>query len=619
MSGAQLVVDETTLPAFRGAHLSPRAVYAALPATDEVLLVSAPPGVGKTYAAHGIIEHALARDHDLVIYIAPTRALIAELLAREALGARVATTVVLEPRPKSRCGPLDADWQRLEQSGCAALAKSSLCTVCPHLDQCRWPEQFDQIDETTSVVIFTEPYLSLNSSIINRVVVTAGAERALVVFDEASFMTASQVKRVTLEDITRFQGAVLHAQIALGEDGARLETVVSALDQLRDGREELSCWPSISRFDLVGATLAIQRAGQSLYGADFNYIGHGLGQLTTGGNAARWYDEDAYHCVPVPRTKGCDVIVFSPYLPPQIVEERLQRSVILALPPAVFRHSKTKMINIADPVGALRTLSSQDHFRRVADFFTALVLHDKAQGRRAVIVTKKVFLHRLQRHIEDFTKALGRPLICQSLQQFEAGGGAPETDVVLINYGIVGMNGLSDHDAVYCFGGYYAREAQLEDTYNQLLPPKDQIELVIRTENGQRRAQSGSPDARSRYHARRARAVLEMIERRVVVQAIGRVRPFTSPATVIAFQQDDLSSALGDIDTFSRLSRARVTLRVPSRTELVRATLGDHLRPDHVDGSSYRSIASKHGLPVSTVFKAIGTKTLDALLGEIRL
>jgi hypothetical protein len=439
-----------------------------------------------------------------------------------------------------------------------------------------------------------------------------------VVFDEASFMTTSQKRSIDLEAMRRFHQAVSDAHSHLGEDGDHLIGLRQALTILLDGREDLSAWPRITRFSMIGAIIAIQEAGQARFGGAFRFIGPDLIQMTSGSSAGQWYAEDAYHFVPVPDTRGCDVVVFSPYLPAQIVEERLQRPVRSGLPTAVFRHSQTRILNITDPVGALRTLSSEDHFSRVADIFTALVLRDRLLGRRPVLVTKKLLISKLQQHIEELAAALGYPLRCQTIREM---ADLPDhmDQVVLINYGILGVNSLKDHDSIYCVGGYYARQSQLDDTYNQLLPPEDQIDLTIRSNGGRRHVVAGSADPRSRYHARRAQATLDMIERRVVLQVVGRVRPFTSPANVVLFQQDDLSDVLGDVETYDRLTRFRTALAIPTGAEMRRAALGDRLRSDHENGLSYRAVAEKHELPLSTVYKALAMPSLEDLLRRVKL
>jgi len=109
-----------------------------------------------------------------------------------------------------------------------------------------------------------------------------------------------------------------------------------------------------------------------------------------------------------------------------------------------------------------------------------------------------------------------------------------------------------------------------------------------------------------------------MIERRVVLQAIGRVRPFTTPAEVILFQCDDLSAELGPIDEFTSLAAARRTLHVPTLSQLKRAALGEQVRVRQEAGESLRTIAADLGISPSTVSLAAREEGLDRLLEGIR-
>lgn len=69
-----------------------------------------------------------------------------------------------------------------------------------------------------------------------------------------------------------------------------------------------------------------------------------------------------------------------PYLDAEIVEERLSRPVIKPYSNLVFRHSESRIINIADPIGTATTLAQPAHFNRVVDFFLALILGTSRSG-----------------------------------------------------------------------------------------------------------------------------------------------------------------------------------------------------------------------------------------------
>ena len=72
------VIDECQLAGFRACELAPDNLYHEIPDDGRVVLMPLPPGVGKSLAGRRLARHALERNHDLVVYVAPTRAIIAE-------------------------------------------------------------------------------------------------------------------------------------------------------------------------------------------------------------------------------------------------------------------------------------------------------------------------------------------------------------------------------------------------------------------------------------------------------------------------------------------------------------------------------------------------------------
>jgi hypothetical protein len=598
------IIDEMALPEFRKRHLDPSTVYKKIPADGAILSVGAPPGVGKTMLAQKMVPYALAHEHDLVIYVAPTRALIEELLASDAtLGLNC---VVFHPRPRARCGTFDGEWRELESSGCAALAKDRLCQQCPNyvsnIDPCTWPDQMDSVDVSIDLVVLTEAYLTLNPSILQRLIKKTDAKTPLILLDEGSLLTCDTTRHIEIEHLRMFDAA-------LAASSANASEWQKGIAILLDGRDDLTNWPVFSPFDLLDQVLSIQNAGRNLYGAKFKYIAHDLSLMRMG-----WFNQGQFSFVPLIETKHADVILFSPYMPADVVEERLARTVVEALPSVTYRHSQTRVSNIADTIGSLRSMRSPEHFRRVIGLFSALLLRDKLLGQRSVVVAKKALLPQIKTHLTELSTTLGRPLNPVAVN---AGFNPKDVEVALINYGIVGVNSLSEYDNIYCLGGYYAREDHVLSIYQQALPPALRHDLKLDTKNGIRQIASGKADFITRAHARNAQATLIMLERRLVLQAIGRIRPFTSPANVVLFQMDDLSGELGDITKYATLSQTRIAWSVPSRAELARAVLGDTMRQDRSNGLSYRALAKKHQCSVSTAHKALASLPLEELLRGI--
>ena len=109
-----------------------------------------------------------------------------------------------------------------------------------------------------------------------------------------------------------------------------------------------------------------------------------------------------------------------------------------------------------------------------------------------------------------------------------------------------------------------------------------------------------------------------MLERRVVLQAIGRVRPFTTPAEIILFQCDDLSTELGEIEEFSSLAAARRAIGVPTLAQLKRAALGEMIRTRQQGGDSLRTVAVDFGISPSTASLAARAAPVEQLIGAVR-
>jgi hypothetical protein len=91
------VINEFHLVGFRACELAPARLYQQMPGNDEVLLIPLPPGIGKSRAAQALVGYALEHDHDLVIYVAPTRGIIDEIEVVQELPAEAVVT--LNPRP----------------------------------------------------------------------------------------------------------------------------------------------------------------------------------------------------------------------------------------------------------------------------------------------------------------------------------------------------------------------------------------------------------------------------------------------------------------------------------------------------------------------------------------
>jgi hypothetical protein len=497
------MMNECQLAGFRTCELAPARLYGQIPANGEVVLIPLPPGIGKSRAAQALVGHALEHDHDLVIYVAPTRGIIDEIQLVRRLPAE--SVVSLKPRPGWLCGAADMPWKDFERSGCAALARATLCESCVERDanggDCSWPDQLDQIGPATRLVVMTEQYLLLNPLLLREIRARVGCRRALLILDEALFTTTAVVRRFTRSDLRRFRNALAEARQKDTPDTG-IEAWLEGIDFLLDHEVELAALRRFWSNRLNRNVLAAQAAGYQAFGSSFRYLATELELVNSEVTTGQWRDGETFEIVVRVDTIGCDVVIMAPYLDPEIVEERLSRPVIRLFSNLVFRHSDSRIINIADPIGTANTLAQPEHFNRIVDFFLALVLRNVGQGWRTVLVTRKKFLNRVKARIEQVSAEIGRPLTCvlaSSGKPFDRCGPA---EIALINYGIVGVNSLESFDAVYCIGGYYARADHLNAVYQQTLPPDSRLPIGVRMEGRRRQVYAADGEFNTRFHAK---------------------------------------------------------------------------------------------------------------------
>src|SRR5262249_13212277 len=115
-----------------------------------------------------------------------------------------------------------------------------------------------------------------------------------------------------------------------------------------------------------------------------------------------------------------------------------------------------------------------------------------------------------------------------------------------------------------------------------------------------RRARVELPDGREPLLPRLAQAVLDQKEADVVVQAVGRVRPFTRPREVITFHAGDLPG-LAYTMQFRTLRQARSYFQIQTPAQAGLASRAERALRLKATGRSNGKIAQELGVSLSTV------------------
>jgi hypothetical protein len=114
--------------------------------------------------------------------------------------------VVLTPRPRRRCGALDAGWAEYERAGCALLGREELCGGCPRRPGCPWPGQYRRL-RGARLVLTTQARLAIDPGFVRRLRRLAGASRPLVLLDESDFLVRGAERAVGRAEIDRAAAA----------------------------------------------------------------------------------------------------------------------------------------------------------------------------------------------------------------------------------------------------------------------------------------------------------------------------------------------------------------------------------------------------------------------------
>ena len=530
------------------------------------LLIALPVGVGKTELLVKAVVHMMTVDrrHDLVVALVPRWDILNEILRRLPPGL---PRVVLEPRPRTRCGDLDAPWAEYETSGCGLLARAELCRICPRRRGCPWPGQYGQGRlKGVGLVFATQHHLVLDPGFVGRLRRQAGAERVLVLLDESDLLvkpTRRTIGHGTLQQFLGAQEAVLLATERPTRaqrrwlDRSRLVAEAPTSD-LQRGR-----W----RFPRIVAdwALAVQRTGRSLYGPAFRFPAYDLDHFARSDPPSRERPHGGDLQFACPADLGDDFIIFSGTIAKGLARYRLdpdhrRPGLYSPLEGYRFEHPGTRWYNIASIAGAAKYFPN--NAPAILDFFAEKIARNIRDGRRTLLVAKKSFKDRCASTWRDRLRELGAgPVRIVTGDWDQADLDDPRT-LPLINYGISGVNRFEGCDAAYCLTGYYVNEATVAGAVHDLDASTECYPVRIRTaaDPPRRTATVEPPDDRETILPQVARWVLDQKEADVVVQAVGRVRPFTRPREVITFHAGALPEVRPTLQ-FRTLGQARDLLR----------------------------------------------------------
>lgn len=559
-------------------------------------------GVGKSYSIDRLIEEAVARNlYEVVIVLPPTRRLINERTWIRNPPPDVAV-LNLRPRPAQQCGALNATWSAWEKIGLAALGREELCGVCPHADDCFWPGQYSDPLKNAQVVFATQAHLCRDPRFISFIEQRTEAERILVLYDETHFLMTPFRRRIHRRHLEHFV-AVIEAMNTQGEAPGYekwlyvCRLLLSAPNcDLRTPDWRIPSWGK-------KRALAIQRCGWDTYGKDFRYLASDLHQFCRSPLVSRERTPGGdllYTNLPHIR-RGTDFIIYSGTTTGKLSQFRFGREFASPFENVRFEHPDTRWFNIASNLGA------RCHFManapQILDFFARLVAVRIREERRPLLIAKKCFIDHCVQGIQDRLNELG----LGHVRVVYGATASPQTlshshTVPIVHFGMIGTNAFQAFDGAYCLSSYNVDEGVVNTVLQDLTASDRHIPIQITCDQSPRRRRAGVAHWKHRYYDidELARLAHQQQELDVVLQAVGRVRPYTKPREVILFQCAEFPG-IPLTREFSSLGEAREYFGIPTRRERLRQQTAQNVLVGRQAGKTQKQVAEELGISLRTV------------------
>jgi len=282
--------------------------------------------------------------------------------------------------------------------------------------------------------------------------------------------------------------------------------------------------------------MKVQETGFNTFGNDFKFIPFDIKQFSLSLPDSRIKDENgniAFVTMPV---IDSDVIVYSGTAHPDLAGYRLGFNLANPFENVIFAHPGTQWFNIASSIGMRKFFNK--HSPQILDFFASLVSMRLKEGKRVLLVSKKMFKQFCAEKMGLRLKERGFEDIRIATDNFQGVDLHDRRIIPLIHYGIIGINLFQDFDAVYCLNSYYVNEQAVTTILKGVRPLGEEMKIRLQTSGSPLRrsvsleTSADNPDEMNRL----VMMALNQQEMDSVLQVVGRVRPYTSPREVITFQ-----------------------------------------------------------------------------------
>ena len=350
-----------------------------------------------------------------------------------------------------------------------------------------------------------------------------------------------------------------------------------------------------------GLALKVQQMGYRLYGDQFYFLAPMLEQFGKSDPASRERAKSGDIVFAASPVKlGMDTIIFSATTHPEFAKYRLGVDLVSPFDGYVFRHKGTTWVNINSRIGMGMYFIKNSE--QILDLFACLVAARMREGKRCLLIAKKRLAEFCTAAIQRRLRAMGHSR-CRVLYGDINDVVLQDPDVVpLIHYGTIGINSFEGFDCAFCLTGYYVYEDVVNSILQDVLASDIAVPIRIKTMGKPLRRWAGVVDLKHRFTNVHQLAPLALRQQELdtVIQAVGRVRPFTKPREIVTFQCD-AHPALPYDHEFLGLAEARDFYGLATKRERGKAKTAQAVRKARQRGLKQHEAAKELGFSLRTV------------------
>ncbi|WP_237667969.1 hypothetical protein [Vibrio toranzoniae] len=471
--------------------------------------------------------------------------------------------VNLRPRDNELCGKQrDAEWAGYDKRGLSILAKRTICALCPNQDECHWIEQFGDTLKSAQVLFATQAHLANDPNFIARMKAKCKAEKVLVIFDEAAVSLTSYSRIITQEEVANLIFCLCESRLPQKRKEACVFTLQTLLNASTGDLRESGVWSMPPIFPAEIRELVT--VGERHWPEEFRNIHFDLQALMKSPLNSREKTEFGdIRFAATPLATDSDVLLYSGTTHEALLNHKLDLDFHNFYRETTFKGDGTVWLNIASSLGTASNFLKNS--AQILDFFLELIIKRIQEGKKVLLVSKK-------KHKSFCIETLNTMLIERGLSDIQVvdnndyAPGSGSIQVPVIHYGVIGINHFEGFDCAYCLNSYYTTTKILGSALQDMRASDDHLDIDIKVTPNPRRRHARIAENKHRYTdvAQLADPMLQTLEMGTVIQAVGRVRPFTTPCEIITFQNNHHPDYPYDTE-FNNLAEARDYFDIDNR------------------------------------------------------